>query len=261
MAKFYNVGHRGAAAYKPENTIASLEEAISRQADMIEFDIRRTADGVIVLFHNRGVRISPGHQKAVSKINFDELSEIAGAGGYELAKFEDVLKLLGPRIPLNIEIKTGGFEADIVRLLKTYPPAFEPILSSFFPWVLGRLKRIDSGLKTALILGRNRVHRLNILARPAVRRLVTTLGISSIHLDQRIVSSAAVDNLINSGVTVFVWTVDDPDDMRRFLRMGVNGIITNKPDLLYRVCLEMADAKEPILKRITNNLGRFAYAM
>jgi glycerophosphoryl diester phosphodiesterase len=261
MAEFYNIGHRGAAAYQPENTVASLEEAIIRRADMIEFDIRRTADGLIVLFHNRDIKSRSGQRRAISKMNFAELAEIAAADGYELAKFEDVLERFGPRIPLDIEIKVSGFEADVVRLLGIHPPAYKPTLSSFYPWVVGRLKRFDKSLSTALILGRQRVHRFKILARPAIRRLITTLGISSIHLQDTIVSPAMVDNLAGSGVTVFVWTVDDPAEMRRFLRMGVDGIITNKPDLLYQVCLEMADAREPILKKITDNIGRFAYAM
>jgi glycerophosphoryl diester phosphodiesterase len=260
MAKFYNVGHRGASAYQPENTIASLQEAISRHADMIEFDIRRTADGVIVLFHDRSIKTVMGRRKAISKIAFSELAKITAADGYKLAEFEDVLKLLSPRIPLNIEIKAGGFEAEIVELLQTYPPAFEPTLSSFFPWVVGRLKKINGSLKTALILGRQRINRFNILTRPAIRRLVRTLGISSFHLQKEILSSKVANNLVETGISFFVWTVDDPDDMRRFLKMGVDGIITNKPDLLYQVCLEVADADEAILKRIGNNPGRFAYA-
>jgi glycerophosphoryl diester phosphodiesterase len=261
MAKFYNVGHRGASAYEHENTIVSLEEAISRRADMIEFDVRQTTDGVMVLFHDWAIKTSTGQRKLISKITYDELGQTARGQGYEIATFEDVLKQFGRRIPMNIEIKVGGFESDIICLLQTYPLAFEPTLSSFFPWVIIRLKRINDNLKTALILGQERVHKFNILARPVVRKLVWTMGIGAIHLQETIVSPAVVDSLVRGGVSVLVWTVDDPDEMRRFLKMGVDGIITNKPDLLYEVCLEMVNAKEPILKKITNNFGRFAYAV
>ncbi len=261
MAKFYNVGHRGASAYEHENTIISLEDAITRRADMLEFDVRQTADGAIILFHDWAIKTSSGQRKLISNITIDELSQTARDQGYEIAFFEEVLKRFGTRIPLNIEIKVGGFESEIVRLLQEYPLAYEPTLSSFFPWVVIRLKRINDNLKTALILGQERVHKFNILARPVVRKLVWTMGIGAIHLQETIVSPAVVKNLIQNGVSVFVWTVDDPDEMRRFLRMGVDGIITNKPDELYKVCLEMVDAKEPILKKITNNFGRFAYAV
>jgi glycerophosphoryl diester phosphodiesterase len=261
MANFYNVGHRGASAYQHENTVLSLEEAISRRADMIEFDVRQTIDGVMVLFHDWGVKTSKGQRKLISNITYDELCQTAHNQGYEIATFEDVLKQFGRRIPMNIEIKVGGFESDIISLLQTYPPACEPTLSSFFPWVVIRLKRINDNLKTALILGQERVHKFNILARPVVRKLVWTMGIGAIHLQETIISRAVVESLVRGGVSVLVWTVDDPEEMRRFLKMGVDGIITNKPDLLYEVCLELANAKEPILKKITNNFGRFAYAV
>jgi glycerophosphoryl diester phosphodiesterase len=260
MTRFIIVGHRGASAYIHENTIVSFEEAIARRADMIEFDLRRTADGVIVLLHDRGIQEEAGQMRLVSKITYEELAAHAKNQGFELARFEEVLKSFGPRIPLNIEIKISGFEDEIVRLLRAYPPAFEPTLSSFLPWVVVRLKRLGN-FKTALIMGQGRMHKLNILERRIARHLGMGLGISSIHLQDSIVSEKVVNNLVKAGLTVFVWTVDDPEQMRKFIRMGVDGIITNKPDLLYEVCLEMADAREPILKRITNNFGKFAYAV
>jgi glycerophosphoryl diester phosphodiesterase len=260
MAKFYNVGHRGASAYAHENTVVSLEEAIVRRADMVEFDLRRTADGVIVLFHDWGILGADGEMSQISQISFDELFARAKSQGFEIAKFEDVLRSFGRRIPLNIEIKIGGFEKEVIRLLKAYPPAFEPTLSSFLPWVVIRLKK-PGNFRTALIIGEGRIHKLNILERRIARSLAKPLGISSIHLQDCIASQAALTNIIRAGLSVFIWTVDDPDQMRRFLKMGVNGIITNKPDLLYEVCMEMANSKKPILKINANNSGRFVYAI
>lgn len=260
MTKFYNVGHRGASAYAHENTLVSLEEAIARHADMVEFDLRQTADGIIVLYHDRGIQGTDGEISQISQISFDELFNRAKSQNFEIAKFEDVLKSFGPRIPLNIEVKIGGFEKEIIRLLRTYPPAFEPTLSSFLPWVVIRLKKLGN-FKTALIIGEGRIHKLNILERRIARGLARYLGISSIHLQDCITSQAALTNLVQAGLSVFIWTVDDPDQMRRFLKMGVDGIITNKPDLLYEVCLEMAGSNEPILKKVDNNSGRFVYAL
>ena len=260
MAKFYNVGHRGASAYAHENTVVSLEEAIARQADIVEFDLRQTVDGVIVLSHDRGIQGADGELSQISQINFDELSTRAKSHDFEIAKFEDVLKSFGPRIPLNIEIKLSGFEKEVIRLLKEYPPAYEPTLSSFLPWVVIRLKKLGN-FKTALIIGEGRIHKLNILERRIARMLARYLGISSIHLQDSVTSQAALTNLIRAGLSVFIWTVDNPDQMRRFLTMGVDGIITNKPDLLYKVCLEITDSNEPILKKVDNNSGRFVYAI
>ena len=259
MAKFLNVGHRGAAAYAPENTVASFEEAIARHADMVEFDIRRTRDGVIVLFHDDSIVTPKGERKPISKVTSEELSQLARVNGYELAAFEEVLKRFGSRIPLNIEIKDGGFEREVVGLLKQYKPAFEPAFSSFSPWVIARLKRIDKSLKTALIVGRMRFMGFNILFRPIMQLIVRSLGIEAMHLRGSLVSPNVVENLSRAGVTTLVWTVNDPDEMRRFLKMGVGGIFTDKPDVLYDVCLEMADAA--VLKKVSEEIGRFTYAV
>ena len=260
MTKFVNVGHRGAAAYSHENTLASLEEGILRHADMLEFDVRKTADGILVLYHNWTVKTISGNRKSISKIAYPELREAALSRGFQLATFEEVLRSFGLRIPLNIEIKADGYEADVIKMMLKYPLAYNPTLSSFFPWVIRRIKIFNSDIRTALILGQERIIRLNVMARPVIDRLVTTLGIDAIHLQEAIATASVIDKLSRLGVTVFVWTVDDPDRIRKLLRIGVDGIITNRSDVLYDICLEMANAREPILRRINGPIGKFAYA-
>ena len=260
MGKFFIVGHRGAAAYAPENTLLSLEEAVVRHADMVEFDLRKTADGLIVLLHDRTIVTTAGESKPISKMRFKELRDLAERQGRKLATLDEVLIGFGPRIPLNIEIKGGGFEAQVIEHLRNRPPDYEPILSSFLPRTVARIKRLDRKLKTALILGRQGLARFNILAWPLVRKIVQALRIDSIHLRESIASPAAVENLSRAGLSVFIWTVNDPDSMRRFLKMGVDGIITDKPDVLYDICIEMAGSDRPILRREPGKFWKFAYA-
>jgi glycerophosphoryl diester phosphodiesterase len=260
MTKFTNIGHRGAAAYSHENTLASLEEGIHRHADALEFDVRRTADGILVLCHNWTAKVLSGNRKSISKITYPELHEIAESREFNLATFEEVLNSFGSRIPLNIEIKAGGYEADVIAMIHRYPLAYTPTLSSFFPWVIRRIKNLKGDIRTALILGQERVVGFNIMARPVIERLVTTLGIGAIHLQEAIATAAVIDKLSRLGVTVFVWTVDDPERMRALIKMGVDGIVTNRSDVLYNTCLEMANVREPILRRINSPIGRFAYA-
>jgi glycerophosphoryl diester phosphodiesterase len=260
LSKFTNVGHRGAGAYAPGNTIASFDEAMRCQADMIEFDVRQTSDGIMVLNHDSTVKTFAGKRQAVSRLSFSDLVQIMRSRGRVIATFEDVLDRFGPTIPLDIEIKIGGFESQVVRMLRKYSLVYPPILSSFFPWVLRRLKDLDSDLQTAMILGQDSVRRLGALALPVIEKLVTSLGIGSIHLQKSVVTESLIRNLSQIEITVFVWTVDDPDDMRRFIEIGIHGIITNKPDVLYDICLELAGTNRPVLRRIDNHPCRFAYA-
>jgi len=258
LAALLNVGHRGAAAYAHENTAASFDMAIKCRADIIEFDLRRIADGTIVLFHDRYIRLQSGKRKAVSKARMSEMERFAGRSGFQLATFEEILRRFGQRIPMNIEVKIGGIEREIVTLLRKFPPAFEPTLSSFYPWILGRLQRIDNGFRTALIVGQSGI---NLLTRPMLGRLIPRLGISAMHLQDSIVSKGLVAYLKRAGVSVMVWTVDEPNAMRKLIRLGVDGIITNKPDILFAVCLEMSNGSGPYLSQTDNLIGKFAFTM
>jgi glycerophosphoryl diester phosphodiesterase len=260
QAAFLNIGHRGACAYAPENTAVSIEEAVSRCADMVEFDLRQTSDGVIVLFHDRTIATRSGKRVPVSRISFFELSDIAGAAGYRLSIFEEILREFGSRVPLDIEIKVRGFEEKVIRLLKKYPPAFEPVISSFVPGVIERIKRLDPSVKTGLVLGYSKIPQLNIFARPVVSRLISKVGVHSVHLHKSLVSNHILQELFVLGARVYIWTVNDRDEMIRLLKAGVDGIVTDTPDVLYDICRNLAESEEPILSSSEMSGSRFLYA-
>ncbi len=258
--RFLNISHRGACAYAPENTAISIEEAISRYADMVEFDLRQTADGAIVLFHDRTVATRTGKRVPVSRISFSELFDIAGTNGYRLSTFEEVLREFGSRIPLDIEIKVRGFEGKVIHLLKNYPPAFEPVISSFVPGVIKGINRLDPSINTALVLGYSKIPHLNIFARPLVGRLISKAGVDSVHLHKSLVSRHILQKLFALGTRVYIWTVNAPEEMTRLLKTGVDGIVTDTPDVLYDICRNLAESQEPVLSRSELRGSRFFYA-
>ncbi len=223
-----------------------MAEAVSRGADMVEFDLRRTADGVIVLMHDPVLKSEKGEEYPVSHTDYDMLCSVARKRGFELAAFEEILIGFGSRIAFDIEIKAAGFEQDILRLLSEYPPAHRPVLSSFKSGVIRKIRRLDSEISTGLVIGNDRFGFLNLAERPLVKQIISGIGVQSIHLHRTIASDNVVERLKLMGVSVFVWTVDDPDEIRRFIRMDVQGIITNKPDLLFDIRREMDAALSPI---------------
>jgi len=255
---FFNIGHRGAAAYAHENTISSLEEAISRQADMVEFDVRGTADGVLVLFHDRTIKTELG-RRPVSKLSYDQLQIAARQNGFAIAEFADIIRRFGPRIPMNIEIKVRGFVPEIVAVLEKYQPAYPPVLSSFFPWVLARIKALNRTLDTGLIIGKDQVHRFGFLKRPVLKLLAQNIGTGSLHLQDSIIDSRITKSVHDLGMRLLAWTVDHEDRMRALIGLGVDGIITNRPDLLYGVCAKMASEKIPIIRKARDGVGKFVY--
>lgn len=232
MGRILNIAHRGASAYAHENTFEAIEKAIELGADMVEFDLRRTADGVIVLWHDKNVLDHSGKLVPVSNISINDLDLLARGSGFHLARFEEVLKEFGSKIALDIEIKTGGFEEEVVYLLKKHAPVFPPVVSSFHAGVIRRIKTLDRSLKTALVLGNNMVYKSRYFGRAIIRYLALSSKANSVHLNIGIVSASVINELTDLGFDLYIWTVNDRQIMENLINMGVAGIVTDKPDLL-----------------------------
>jgi len=227
-----NIAHRGASAEEHENTVASINKAIELGVDMVEFDLRRTADGVIVLWHDERIRYSAGKTLPVSKITVDELRLFSGENGFQLATFEEVLKLFGSRVAFDIEIKTPGFESEVIRLLKERPPLFPPLISSFHPGVIREVKKLDCSFKTGLVIGNNRIFRFGFITETFLARYVLRSKADSVHLNIKIASPLLIKDLTELGYEIYIWTVNGPKDMQKYMALEVDGVITDKPDLL-----------------------------
>jgi glycerophosphoryl diester phosphodiesterase len=216
-----------------ENTSAAMEKAVACGADMVEFDLRRTADGVIILFHDPHILTPSGSRKKISATTFAEVSEIARHHGYAVATFGDILRKFGNLIAMDIEIKEGGFESEVVGLLEKIPPKYEPIISSFKPRILNCIKSIDSPLRTGLVIGPYRIDRLVLLTKPFLTGILFESKYESIHLNRSLATRAICRKLSNTGIPLYIWTVNDPDEMRRYIDYGASGIISDMPDVVF----------------------------
>jgi len=110
------IGHRGAKGLSPENTLASFKKAIEHHADELEFDLRVTSDGVVVLSHNAHLTDPAGNQLLIRGCTYDELKKHKP----DLTTFEEVLGFTNRRVPLYIEIKPGEPTEPVIKILGTY---------------------------------------------------------------------------------------------------------------------------------------------
>jgi glycerophosphoryl diester phosphodiesterase len=227
-----NIAHRGASADEHENTVASINKAIDLGADMVEFDLRRTADGTIVLWHDECIKHSIGIKLPISKITIDELRRFSGENRFQLATFEEVLKIFGSRVAFDIEIKTPGFEKEVIRLLKENPPQFPPLISSFRPDIIRKFKKLDCSFRTGLVIGNSRIFRMGFIVENFLTRYVLRSRADSVHLDFKIASPFLINDLTELGYEIYIWTVNEPKDMQNFIALEVDGIISDKSDLL-----------------------------
>jgi len=185
-----------------------------------------------VLWHDERIKHSTGKMLPVSKITVDELRRFSGENGFQLATFEEVLKIFGSRVAFDIEIKTAGFEEEVISLLKEYPPLFPPLISSFHPGIIRKIKRLDCSFQTGLVIGNNRIFRFGFIAENFLTGYVLRSRADSVHLNINIASPVLIKDLTELGYEIYIWTVNEPKDMRNYIALEVDGIITDKPDLL-----------------------------
>jgi len=218
------LGHRGArplSRFKrnrhdegipPENSLACFEYALAHGCDGFEFDVRVTRDERLVLCHNAWLR---SYKVAASR--FDSLCSHCGE---TLPCLEDVLKAFGSGAYLDIEVKVPGGEELIVGALRANKPR-RFLLSSFLPEVLRRLHQLDPSLPLGYICDR-----------PADVHTWRELPIRVFLPHYELVTEGLIQEVHSRDMQVFTWTVNQESDMHRLAEWGIDGLISDAPDLL-----------------------------
>ena len=227
--------HRGFSHDAPENTKYAFEAAIECKADYIELDVQLTKDEQMVVIHDDKLNRTTNGKGRVDSYTYEELSGFsAGAwfgSEYEDAKImllSDVLELVDKKCLLNIEIKDIGnvdLAADkTVELVKKYGYTKCCYITSFSYKALQRVKSLEPKIKTALIA--------NLAASVRYSQLN---DIDAVSMNYLFVNKSVVETAHQNGKLIFVWTVDRKDDIRNMLTLGVDNIITNRPDLALEI--------------------------
>ncbi|WP_447965053.1 glycerophosphodiester phosphodiesterase [Nitrospira sp. Ecomares 2.1] len=215
------IGHRGAAGHAPENTLASLNLAIKLGVDMVEFDVRRTADGALVLLHDDLVDRTTNGKGTVENLSLSVLRELDAGGGERVPLLEEALACLSGRAGAMIELKVRGIAADVCALVKAADFQGTVIYASFFHEELLPVKRLIGDAFTLALIEDVPIPYTAF----ATAAQATHVGVA---LD--VVTPSLVNAFQEQGFKVFVYTVNEPEDIRRMKQMGVDGIISNFPD-------------------------------
>ena len=236
-----NFAHRGASHEAPANTLAAFLLAADLGADGIELDVHLSKDGHVVVIHDFDVSATTNGQGLVRDKTLAELKELdAGAwfdqvfAGQRIPTLQEVIDAVGHRLLLNIELKTSGsgddgLAAKVVQIVEQTGLVDRVILSSFSPATIWRVKRRNPTIATGLLYAEE----MPLFLRKAwLRRLVRP---TALHPHYVMVDAHYVWWANKQGYRVNVWTADDPGDMWRLMRQGVDIIITNRPDLLREV--------------------------
>lgn len=228
------LAHRGLALDVPENTIAAFQAAVDVGAVYLETDAHATADGVAVLVHDPEV-VADGVSHPVRDLTLSQLRQLDLGGGHRVPTLAGALVTF-PNARFNIDVKAEQAAGPVVRAILA-ENAFDRVLLTSFDEAR-RARAIDSLPGVASSASSERFARAFIGARVGSGTLVrSALGsircvqIPEKHRNVRLVTRRSVQAFHRAGVEVHVWTVNEPDDMRRLLDLGVDGLITDRADV------------------------------
>lgn len=244
MAGVAVIAHRGASAYCPENTLPSFEAAVELGADMVELDVRLSRDGEVIVFHDATLERCTNGRGRTADHSLKELKRLdAGSwfdrrfAGTRIPTLEEVLALCRGSIGVNIEIKKeaaadgvdGGIEERCLEIVNRGCRAERVMFSSFEPQVLRRLRQASRDIPVAVLYDKT------MYGSGMPSEITARYKADAFNCDRSELDGAWLADLHGHGIPVHVYTVDDEKEMNRFIRAGVDGIFTNRPDVLRKL--------------------------
>jgi glycerophosphoryl diester phosphodiesterase len=229
-----NIAHRGASKAFPENTLSAFRAAAAAGAEMCELDVHLTRDGAVAVIHDDVVDRTTDGRGYVAEMTLAELKRLdAGAcfkgppiKGERIPTLDEVFDAVGARCGLNIELKSEGLERKVIGIIRAHG-AIATAMASSFEWEwLRTVKTLDADI------------RLGLLAEANPADLVTSAAAMrayAINPRSDMVNAALCEAAHGRGLKVLTWTVDDEAAMRALIKMGVDGIMTNRPERLAAV--------------------------
>jgi glycerophosphoryl diester phosphodiesterase len=222
------IGHRGASAHEPENSVAAFKRAALDGADGVELDVLCCASGEVIVFHDDDLMRLAGRPERVASLPWSELREVTLSGGAHIPTLTDALEACGPSLLVNVELKSDGLRDRSLPALVTGVAAAvdragaarRVLVSSFNPAAVWRWRRHRPDIAAALLFERRRSAWCVPFLRPF-----------AVHPDQRLCTAASVRAWHAAGYAVNTWTVDDPARIRELDSWNVDAIITNVPDV------------------------------
>jgi glycerophosphoryl diester phosphodiesterase len=230
------VAHRGASGRAPENTLLAFRTAFELGADAIECDVQLSADGEPVILHDATLERTTNGHGALAALRLEELRWLDAGAGERIPTLQEVLALCRAAGKLvNLEVKADTL-AQALAIAQVVGKAIEQgqqqeltLVSSFWLPAVAAIKSAYPTIRVATLHSGLRWRFFSMI------RAARACGASAIHPHSTLVSRSVVQAAHAAGLEVNVWTVDRPQTMQRLRSWGVDGIMTNYPEVLRSV--------------------------
>lgn len=226
------IAHRGGAGMGgTENTLDAFENSIKLGVDMVEFDVRKTLDNKLIVYHDSEI-----DGKVLSETNYDELQETAKANGFQIPTFVEVIKLCHNRVFLDIEIKEVGYEYRVVKIVQKYLDYNEYSIKSFYDATPYRIKQIDPNIRVGLLLGRDDADFKMRYNEIFPKRRLRVCHADFVCTFPALMLFSFTRRMKHYGYPVYVWTVNNKMLMKFFIKhTQVTGLVTDHPDRMKKL--------------------------
>jgi glycerophosphoryl diester phosphodiesterase len=216
------IGHRGARAYAPENTLMSFKKALEIGVDAVELDVRKTNDGQIVVIHDENVKRTTNGEGLVRDLTLKEIKVLDAGSGQKIPTLEETLDFLDKRVMVFVELKEAGIEKQVLSIIDQKGLEKNVVIVSFLEDALKKVKELNRGIETGLIYARHK------------NPLKAALELKANYLLAlyRFTHTANVEKAHECGLKVIVWTINSLQEAEEFGKKGVDGIASDKPDIL-----------------------------
>ena len=222
--------HRGGAAVGDENTTAAFGRAVALGYRFIETDTHATADGVAVVFHDDTLERMFGRPGTVRDLRFADLSALRIGGEAAVPRLDEVLDAW-PDIRFNIDVKADDAVDPTLKVISDVAAGDRVLLAAFSDRRLARMRAV-TGPAVASSLGMREVAQLWSGALRRVPAGAVAAQIPPRYGRLRLATRRLIRRAHRMGLQVHLWTIDEPDEMRYFLDLGVDGIMTDRIEVL-----------------------------
>jgi glycerophosphoryl diester phosphodiesterase len=240
----WTIAHRGASGHAPENTMAAFRRAVELGATFIETDLQITRDARVIALHDFTLDRTTNSKGQPHLMTLDEIRALdagswfkgQGNGDFSAERIptlEEVLDFAQEHdLIFYLEIKSGpawGVEHAVAAALRTKNASARVVILSFEPAALDAVHRLDGALMTGLLCEHPSGDLVERTVRAGARQLVARGDL---------ITPAVVEKANHAGLQVVAWTINEPEQMRRLIEIGVNGIISDYPDRVLSVLRE-----------------------
>ncbi len=219
------VGHRGAKAYAPENTLTSFKKAIEIGVDAVELDVRKTKDNQIVVIHDADIKRTTNGKGLVSEFTLKEIKGFSAEKGEKIPTLEEALDFLDKKVKVFIELKETGIEKQVLSIVHKNNLEKNIVITSFLEDALKKVRELNSEIETGLIYANHK------------NPITAALDLKANYLLPlyRFMHTANVEKAHTNGLKVVVWTINNPQEVEEYAKKGVDGSASDKPDILSSV--------------------------